>query len=563
MNKIEVLLTKYGNKLLILALISIIVVSLIYAGLLSRYRFFDHDEFQHVHIAWCMKEGGVLYRSIADHHGPLFALINTALWKTFHLPDACSTLFFFRGLGYFGMLIILLLTYLISKKLFDQKTALTAVVILIINPVFMEKAIEIRPDILMNIFYLTGIYLINKFFLNEENKYYLLIIALLFWALAVWIHFKILLPIVIFLAILAIYNKQKLLLNSIILIFLTFVLLFGFLINTSSIDLIRYADESIVNASCILCPTSFFPILIRGEQKLFRGYSFRVHSVDLRVMQDIILQKSRNTNVVTGSPQINFLLFETHGFLNIAFILLTLLGSIFTFLNTTRKNHFSSIHTILAFALIVSLLVIVPLKCWSQWYMMIIPMCSIFCAYAIISLGGIPRLPKLIIFSFQLGILTILVFSLSTTLQRYQDELMNKNNSEQIRFTNIVLQHTRKNEPIFFFWNNYGGYIFRPHLERLQKLTAINRYAPWYNTIIFYKDWDKDYFSVLDKLLAERKCNYIIAGEYELINSSEFRQLLRNNYYQSQWHKLLWIRRSRINMVDNSLQNEITAYSCK
>ncbi len=45
---------------------------------------FNPDELQHLHIAWLIAQGKIVYRDFWEHHGPLYSLFNGALIHLFN-----------------------------------------------------------------------------------------------------------------------------------------------------------------------------------------------------------------------------------------------------------------------------------------------------------------------------------------------------------------------------------------------------------------------------------------------------------------------------------------------
>jgi len=58
-------------------ILSAIIVALIFflfgfRVFLSVEHRFDPDEFEHIHAAWCIKQGQIIYKDFFEHHPPLF-----------------------------------------------------------------------------------------------------------------------------------------------------------------------------------------------------------------------------------------------------------------------------------------------------------------------------------------------------------------------------------------------------------------------------------------------------------------------------------------------------------
>ena len=118
---------------------------------LLRVRTFDADEFQHLHSAWLIFEGFLPYRDYFQHHTPglhyllsplfRFADVKTdsvnALWLIF-LSRQLMWLFTGLGLG---------LTFCLGTVWKGASTGLVATIMLGNCIMYLEKTIEIRPDV--------------------------------------------------------------------------------------------------------------------------------------------------------------------------------------------------------------------------------------------------------------------------------------------------------------------------------------------------------------------------------------------------------------------------------
>lgn len=500
------------NKLPLLFAGIIILYFIFISWQLSQHRYFDSDEFQHIHIAWCMKEGGILYKDVIDHHGPLFPLLNVTLWKIFNLPDEVSTIFFFRHLSFLGFLFILLMTFLIGKKLFNSETGLYAVLLLVINPIFIEKVIEIRPDILMNSLYLLGLYLLIGIFQDKkENLAQHVLISLLLWIMALWLHIKIsiiVFPLVIF----------------------TFI----FLQKNSTFNFKKNMGLLIAN---ILIPS----ILIILSTKFDFILCSRIFLSTIKWLSIRTIENFSNTLVILISNNDSWLppfpMFVKFGFFDISFKLTALFSVIYIFFTSSKESYY--IQKILGLITLGGILFINIFYCWTQWYIMVLPISAILIAYFLNSLltKGILSISLQVILLLVISIILFEIVKVNTIT--YKKILEKNNNHQQLDLTNFVLKTTSKTDPIFFFFDNYGGYMFRPHVTEVFNLLGII----WYAQIQEYQDMK--IFQQLETILLLVKCNYIIAGENEL-SYSEFKNYLEKNFFQSKEHSLFWIRKQKL-----------------
>jgi len=117
------------------------------ALLLFRYRF-DSDEQQHLHVAWGWAAGGVQYRDFFDNHHPLFHLLTAPLLAL--VGERSTVLLWMRlpMLVLFG--VVVWGTYVLGRRLYDERVGLWAAVLLSLFPPFFLKSLEYRNDNLWN-----------------------------------------------------------------------------------------------------------------------------------------------------------------------------------------------------------------------------------------------------------------------------------------------------------------------------------------------------------------------------------------------------------------------------
>jgi hypothetical protein len=110
---------------------------------LFRYRF-DSDEQQHLHVAWGWTAGLVQYRDLFDNHAPLFHMLAAPLLAL--AGERSDVLLWMRlpMLVLFG--IVLWATYAIGQRVYDERVAAGAVVLLALFPPFFLKSLEFRND---------------------------------------------------------------------------------------------------------------------------------------------------------------------------------------------------------------------------------------------------------------------------------------------------------------------------------------------------------------------------------------------------------------------------------
>jgi hypothetical protein len=125
---------------------------------LLKVRFFDPDEFQHLHSAWYISKGMLPYRDYFEHHTPLLHLLLAPFFVFFKVDtdanDAIAFLFFARRWMWVFTGIILVLAFWLGKIWRDERIACVGTLFLANTIFFFQKTLEIRPDLLAVIFWL-------------------------------------------------------------------------------------------------------------------------------------------------------------------------------------------------------------------------------------------------------------------------------------------------------------------------------------------------------------------------------------------------------------------------
>lgn len=118
---------------------------------LLRRHAFDPDEFQHLHAAWCVARGMLPYRDYFDHHPPwlhFFLAPFLAFFDVDTSPRAAeSFIFFSRALMAVFSGLALALTYRLGRAWAGAVTGWTGTLLLSTSVMFLDKTLEIRPDV--------------------------------------------------------------------------------------------------------------------------------------------------------------------------------------------------------------------------------------------------------------------------------------------------------------------------------------------------------------------------------------------------------------------------------
>lgn len=160
----------------------------------SAVRIFNADEFEAIHSSWKVLNSGVIFRDFFQHHHPLLYFIDAPIIALF--GENVGTLYVLRATALLTVLGIFLVTYLIALKLFDRRTAIMSIVLLVSIRIFIERAIEVRPDTPQVFFGMLCILFLFSFYQKRSYRDLILssaslAISLLFLQKAVFLVFLI------------------------------------------------------------------------------------------------------------------------------------------------------------------------------------------------------------------------------------------------------------------------------------------------------------------------------------------------------------------------------------
>lgn len=126
---------------------------------------FMADTAEHIHASWLISKGKVPYRDFFEHHNPLlwylFAPVTQLLGRNVNI------IYIARSVAVIGWFAIFYQLYTITKDYFGgEKVARSALLFLVLAPVWFDGQ-NLRPDIFMLLFILSGI---RRFFMYMDNK---------------------------------------------------------------------------------------------------------------------------------------------------------------------------------------------------------------------------------------------------------------------------------------------------------------------------------------------------------------------------------------------------------
>jgi len=148
--------------------VTVIVLCLLLL-LYSAHRWFDHDEFEHIHSAWYVANGYVPYSDFFQNHHPLLWYSIAPLLLVFGSNiEAVMVL----RIAMFGLTIgIGGVTYLLAQRVTSSReTGLLSVMLLLSMVMFLEKSVEVRPDVPQVLLGLISVYLLLRHLRTGDNR---------------------------------------------------------------------------------------------------------------------------------------------------------------------------------------------------------------------------------------------------------------------------------------------------------------------------------------------------------------------------------------------------------
>ncbi len=489
--------------LLIGIIIFIILYGIINSFLLTKFSSFDEDEFQHVHIAWNIFNGKILYKDFFEHHGPIYSLLNGLIFKSYNLSPSFNSIFILRYISFVCMLALLLISFLIGKEFFKSSLwGIISVAILSSLIFFQDSATEIRPDIIQNIFWLTGFLLLLKSLSHYSSlKNYF---AGIFFGLAILTNSKAALgpfAVIIFFLVFYFLKKSELkkILKSISLLFIggitSFILIsVYFIINKSFTEFLFYNFE--FNLIAILkYHSQQAPYYVK--QMIFKQPVFLIFTlIGIYLLGKKIVQNYKSDFIDHSKAELYLLV----------------------------------VSVVTAFSALLGM--------YMQHYLQFLTLLSIFTVYAIKELYRILYENKLISHKL-IYVVSIFILTFNLIYAEYKETPLKKSVKliSQEKLTTFILQNTNRAEPILFIWNNCGGFMFN---EDIQYYWMENEgFGKYFNKINGYEVFGDS----LITNMKTKKVNYIIAGEDELKNvlSKDALSYIKDNYTANyNGYKCLW-----------------------
>lgn len=139
---------------------------------------FGHDEFEAIHTAWKMWSGERIYVDFFQHHHALYYPILGWLLGIF--GPTTDMVLAARGLSFVMVLAMVFFAYRLARQGSSRETAIIAVLLLSTTFLFIDKGIEVRPDVPQAFTGLIAVYCWFRYDITKQRRFLLLMAGFLF-----------------------------------------------------------------------------------------------------------------------------------------------------------------------------------------------------------------------------------------------------------------------------------------------------------------------------------------------------------------------------------------------
>ena len=158
------------KRLIVVLCFLSLILQIFFRYKLTLTRYFDVDEYAHLHWGYNILTGSIPYRDFFYIFPPYFLFPVAAIIAAF--GRKAQTLIAVRGFIFLIQLAAYIALFLWARKLRGMLVALMALVIFIFLPLPSDKLLEIRPDLLATVLSIAGLLLFVKAYENKKAIIY-------------------------------------------------------------------------------------------------------------------------------------------------------------------------------------------------------------------------------------------------------------------------------------------------------------------------------------------------------------------------------------------------------
>ena len=445
---------------------------------LTFQRFFDQDEFEHIHAAWNISQGERIYSDFFENHPPL---IHYLLQPFFRITgDTMKTVFAARLLMLLFTAGIFYFTYLIARDLWGRLVGALSVLMLSTMIMFLEKSLESRPDVPMTFFWFASLYLVLRGLKRERKEFFsagiLLGIGILFSPKA----------------------------------------LFGYLGVLFALCMIYFKDRERKAA-----PLTLFHIGILIPILLFSAWLFRLGNLDYFWRTNVLFNAKMSA---AFRPHLLGFIFVRSCYQNLLFWVAGTLGIIRLWRMAPDLGREKTVLLTSLFFLLAGLFINPSPN--RQYYLLFLPVLSMTAGLFV---------TVLLQWTFEkrdaLGIFlsVVLAIFLLLPLKEVYAQFLQKNN-EQIEVIHYVLKQTAPHESVFDCWT--GLYLFRQNASYYHYLNL---------DILGALDMEKLGDQLIGEL-RRNNCKVVIMDRHFEYLPETVRRFIESHYSPSPSYPDIWIR---------------------
>lgn len=455
----------------------IFVFVLLFIFWMSITRSFDRDENEHIHSAWYITKGAIPYKDFFQHHHPMLWYSTAPIILCF--GETIKSIIIIKFFIFLCCVSIFGITYKIAKEVFESvEIGLASILFLGSSVMFVEKVVEVRPDVPQTLFGLISVFFMLRFLKNQNKKN---IIASGFFASISFMFLQKSLFLLIAYAIIFFY---KLLRKEISLKHVSFFVLSFF------IPLIPFFLYFIFNNSF---HDYFFNnwILNMHLLKSFSPYVFMSQNFEWNLVLWYIIKIGLSWIVVRNYKNIFIKLTIYIILLSLAFMKIEwwlILSGLNCFVNFKNEDSRLKMLIFIGIALFGSSYVISqPFK---QYFMFPMPFFCITASYFLINIFN-----KFNVYKILRVIIIILIIKYPIWLLIPESKILNHSNFKKIKY---ILNNTQSNDYVYDTEPKFN--LFRNDLHYFWYSTGKNRNMDSYNKLINSKYRDYNLYDLIKKL---------------------------------------------------------------